>query len=118
MGKKIYAGNGAGLLLNPRTNLKIGQRYIKMLLDLPEVDNNLVNLLIAYNAGPGNLRRWTKNLNNIEDPLLFIEMLPVAETRAYVERVLSNYWMYQRQMNKETNSLTSLAAGKKAYYKK
>jgi hypothetical protein len=45
------------------------------------------------------------------DPLLFIEMIPVAETRGYVEHVLSNYWIYRLRDNKRTESLDVLAQG-------
>lgn len=94
---KTKAGRYA--LLDPQTNLDLGQKYIQKMLDHPAVEGDLVSMLVAYNAGPGNLRRWRQSMKSDEDPLLFIESLPAAETRAYVERVLSNYWMYRLRAN-------------------
>lgn len=94
---KTKAGKAA--LLDPKTNLKLGQLYIKRMLDHPAVKGDLVTMLVAYNAGPGNLRRWRQKMKTDDDPLLFIESLPASETRAYVERVLSNYWMYRLRAN-------------------
>ncbi len=98
-------------LYDPAFNMAVGQRYITHLLDLEPVGRSLVLLAVAYNAGPGNLLRWRRQLKTGEDPLLFIEAIPVAETRDYVERVLANLWLYRLQMGQDTPSLDALAAG-------
>ncbi len=100
-----------GRLYDPAFNMAVGQRYITHLLDLEPVGRSLVLLAVAYNAGPGNLLRWRRRLKTGEDPLLFVEAIPVAETRDYVERVLANLWLYRLQMGQETPSLDALAAG-------
>ena len=102
---------------NPETNLALGQKYLEDLLNTKTVDGNLLYLLIAYNAGPGNLAKWKKRWSDVSDPLLFIELLPSSETRAYVERVLSNYWIYRMREGQETPSLDAITSGKKADYK-
>ena len=94
---KTKAGKAA--LLDPKTNIDLGQRYIQRMLNHPGVKGDLVSMLVAYNAGPGNLKRWRRDMSGGDDPLLFIESLPAAETRSYVERVLSNYWMYRLRAN-------------------
>ena len=96
---------------DPAKNLELGQRYLLQLLSSPHVDNDLLSLLIAYNAGPGNLSKWRNRWSRIQDPLLFIELLPSAETRAYVERVLSNYWIYRFRDQKQTPTLDAVVAG-------
>lgn len=103
-------------LKDPETNLAIGQKYVEQLLGRDGIDKDLMSLAIAYNAGPGNLRKWKKGLADIDDPLLFIEMIPMAETRSYVERVLANYWIYELRMNLPVPSLDSVAEGKWAQY--
>ena len=70
----------------------------------------MFSLAIAYNAGPGKLSRWKKEIA-IKDPLLFIELIPSSETRAFVERVLTNYWIYQMQMGIEPTTLLKVAEG-------
>ncbi len=98
-------------LYDPAFNMAVGQRYITHLLDLEPVGRSLVLLAVAYNAGPGNLLRWRRQLKTGQDPLLFIEAIPVAETRDYVERVLANLWLYRLQMGQDIPSLDALAAG-------
>lgn len=106
----------AHTLKDPETNLEIGQKYVSQLLTQDGVNNDLLSLAVAYNAGPGNLRKWKKTLSDIDDPLLFIEMIPMAETRNYVERVMANYWIYRLRLNQPMPSLDSVAEGKWAMY--
>ncbi|MFK7840023.1 MAG: lytic transglycosylase domain-containing protein [Bdellovibrionales bacterium] len=96
---------------DPKLNLKLGQRYLQELLKTQSVDSNLMSLLIAYNAGPGNLAKWKRQWSNIDDPLLFIELIPSGETRSYVEHVLSNYWIYRMRAKEPTPTLDSVVAG-------
>lgn len=98
-------------LFDPALNLQLGQRYLNHLLGHNLVNNNLFLLAAAYNGGPGNLKRWMKKMETGGDPLLFIESLPSRETRIFIERVLSNYWIYRTRMNQPTPSLDELATG-------
>lgn len=98
-------------LTAPATNLELGQRYLSELLSMPEIDNNLILALAAYNAGPGNLQRWRRELNRVKDPFLFIESLPFAETRDYVEKVMANYWLYRVRLGQDVSTLDIAAAG-------
>ena len=41
--------------------------------------------------------------------LLFVEGIPYGETRAYVQRVVANYWIYQLRMGQQTPTLDSIA---------
>ena len=116
-GNSLYKNkDGRYQLRNPHTNLDIGQTYIERLLNHKAVGQDLLSLAIAYNAGPGNLSRWKSERTHITDPLLFIETIPFAETRAFVERVLSNYWIYRLQMDQQTPSLDAVAEGRWARY--
>lgn len=103
-------------LHDPETNMMVGQDYIDYLLEGRIVKGDVVSLLIAYNAGPGNLQKWRKRVQGSNDPLLFIEMLPVKETRDYVERVLSNYWIYRNRAGLSLPSLAALSKGKYPRY--
>jgi len=93
---------------DPSTNVALGQAYISMLLG--ETDGNLVRTTAGYNGGPGNVMRWDNSLNASQDPLLYIASIPLAETRDFVQRVLTNYWMYQIRMGQPTPSLDQIAA--------
>lgn len=114
---RANAGGGAGNLDNPQHNVRLGQAYIAQLLDHDAVAQDLLALAIAYNAGPGNLTRWQKQLAEIDDPLLFIESIPASETRAFVERVMANYWIYTFRMSRMAPSLSAVASGHKAVYR-
>lgn len=96
-------------LSHPETNITIGQKYVKQLLRDKSVNNDLFRMAIAYNAGPGNLSRWTSELKAMNDPMLFIESIPSGETRAFVERVMVNYWIYSLRMGKDVPSLDAVA---------
>ena len=82
------------------------------LLKNSTVDNNLFKLAVAYNAGPGKLARFQQaDAGDVDDPLLFIESFPVAETRIFVERVLTNYWIYRLKFGQTTSSLDDVVQG-------
>lgn len=98
-------------LRDPVVNIDLGQKYLAELLGHPQVNNNLFKLAVAYNAGPGKLARWSKQASYEDDPLFFIEAIPAAETRIFVERVLTNYWIYRLKFAQDTGSLDDVAAG-------
>lgn len=100
----------------PEMNMKVGQDYLEYLLKGRYVKGDVVSLLVSYNAGPGNLLKWRKRMGDNTDPLLFIEMMPVHETRDYVERVMSNYWIYRLRAGLELPSLVALSNGKAPKY--
>lgn len=98
-------------LEDPSYNLGLGQRYLDELLG--QLDGNLIELAAAYNAGPGALTRWMGARGTMmDDPLLFIESIPAAQTRTYVKRVLTYYWMYARRSDEDAPTLDETAAGK------
>ena len=103
-------------LFDPARNMELGQRYLTELLGMPDIAGNLFLATAAYNAGPGTLGRWRRELGDIGDPLLFIESLPFGETRDYVEKVLANFWIYRLRLGQETASLDAVAAGKWPVY--
>jgi soluble lytic murein transglycosylase-like protein len=103
-------------MFSPELNLSLGQRYIQRLLEQGPTSNNLVFLAVAYNGGPGNMAKWERKSDHRDDPLLFIESLPSRETRSFVKRVLTNFWMYRDRLGQPNTSLDSLAAGEWPLY--
>jgi soluble lytic murein transglycosylase len=102
-------------LFDPEFNLELGQRYVGHLLDHELINGDLFRLAVAYNAGPGNLKKWLRNTPT-DDPLLFIESIPSRETRIFVERVLTNFWVYRERLNQDTPSLDAVATGNSPIY--
>lgn len=105
---------GGGNVKSPEASLSLGQAYLEDLLDMTNGD--LFDTAIAYNAGPGKLREWKDRFAEVDDPLLFIEIIPYGETRAYVERVMANYWIYSLRLGQVASSLEAVAAGQIAQY--
>jgi soluble lytic murein transglycosylase-like protein len=103
-------------LNNPAYNLGLGQKYLQELIG--QVNGNLFQLAAAYNAGPAALTRWIGARPSIaDDPLLFIESIPVAETRNYIKRVMTMYWLYDRRAGRSiAPSLEETAEGKWPVY--
>ncbi len=105
-------------LLLPERNLELGQIYIGHLLDTDTVDHSLIHLCLAYNGGLGRLGRWKQALEDVaDDPLLFLESIPVSESRLYTKKVLANLWAYRTRFNQPLPSLEALSANRwPSYY--
>jgi soluble lytic murein transglycosylase len=89
------------LTTDPEYNLKIGRAYMSELLD--SFDGSYVLALAAYNAGPGRARQWQlvngDPRGNVIDAVDWIESIPFAETRNYVQRTLENLQVYRTMLN-------------------
>jgi soluble lytic murein transglycosylase len=72
-------------LKDPEVNVKLGARYLAMMLR--EFDGDRVAALAGYNAGPGRPKRWRKQAPGLADDE-FLEAMPLLEPRDYVKRVL------------------------------
>ncbi len=95
-------------LNNYATNMDQGQYYLQHLSE--RFDGNLMQMVAGYNGGPGNVEKWVERYSDIyDDPALFIENIPFSETRGYVKKVLSNLWIYQKQMGVKRTTLAQLS---------
>ena len=109
--QSIGGRSARDVLHEPEANLALGQKYLSKLLSEDPINGNLLMLAAAYNAGPGKLSQWLSSIKFNDDPLLFIEALPSRETRAFVERVMTNFWIYRSRMGQQSPSLDAVAAG-------
>jgi soluble lytic murein transglycosylase-like protein len=109
--RENFRYSGRSELYRPDLNLDLAQRYLAYLSNYDWVGDNLVHIAAAYNGGPGNLQTWQRHVDS-DDPLLFVESLPSFETRSFVERVLSNLWIYRKRLGQPAPSLTAIAAGR------
>lgn len=105
------AGDAIDRLHEPGLSLELGQRYLLVLTRQPGMEGDLIRILAAYNAGPGNVMRWQPPTGHRDDPFLYIESIPFEETRDYVQRVLVFSWAYAARLSFPTPSLDALAAG-------
>ncbi|MEK9672724.1 MAG: transglycosylase SLT domain-containing protein [Rhodospirillaceae bacterium] len=116
-GDRTLHRHNSNKLYDPNLNLRLGQKYIDMLLIEPHIQSDLLLLAMAWNGGPGNLSKWQRRNEYKDDPLFFIETIPAGETRAFVERVLANLWIYRDRLGQDKPSLDALAAGEWPVYK-
>lgn len=80
-------------LRDPAVNLRYGVEYLRWLLR--QFDGRLVVALAAYNSGPNAVPpRWREWIGRGGEAL-FCEMIPQAETREYVRRILSTLAAYR-----------------------
>jgi soluble lytic murein transglycosylase len=68
-------------------------------------------VMAAYNAGLSPITRWNTEIRDQGDPLLWVESVPYWETRGYVNIVMRNYWMYERQAGGPSESRMALVQG-------
>jgi soluble lytic murein transglycosylase-like protein len=100
----------SSLLLDPGTNMRLGQDYVARLLD--QTQGDILRTVAAYNAGPRGINKLAAALPDA-DSLLLIESLAGAETREFVQRVMSNYWIYRQLFSQPAPTLDATAAGSK-----
>lgn len=80
-------------LFDPASSILYGSLYLAR--QYSAFDGSPVLALSAYNAGPGNASRWREAFPpDDDDPELFIEQIPMTETRGYVKHVMANSWIY------------------------
>ncbi|HZV55959.1 MAG TPA: transglycosylase SLT domain-containing protein [Rhodocyclaceae bacterium] len=83
------------------TNVTLGTRYLKMVLDA--LDNQPVLASAAYNAGPSRAKKW-RGERTLEGAV-YAETIPFNETRDYVKKVMSNTVYYAALFEGKPQSL-------------
>lgn len=81
-------------LLNANNNIKLGTKYLKILLDKNR--GNAVLATASYNAGPYRVKRWVDSTKSVPADI-WIETIPYKETRNYVKSVLAYQEIYQNE---------------------
>lgn len=80
-------------LLNPTSNLQLGTKYFKDLVD--RYNGHFEYALAAYNAGTDRVDSWLAD-GKYRDVQEFVESIPFTETREYVQAILRNVTLYRR----------------------
>ena len=86
-------------LYNKYNNLTLGSSLLNRLMK--KYKYNLVDVFYAYNAGPGNLKKFKNSINNLKNLTVLetIELIPIHETRIYVKNVMRNLFYYDQQFD-------------------
>jgi soluble lytic murein transglycosylase len=92
---------------DPSHNMRLGTAYLQEMLD--RFDNALPLAIAAYNAGPHRVDEWLADNGDPRvgpiDMLDWIELIPINETRNYVQRVLENVVIYRARRGETTPTL-------------
>ena len=89
-------------LTDPEDNVNFGTWYLDY--THKKYNNNSMLAVASYNGGPGNVAKWVEKYG-LSDLDVFVEQIPFAETKGYVESVFGNYWNYMRIYNPEIAKL-------------
>ena len=87
--------NNPNDVLIPERNIALGTAYLSQLNGM--FKGNRVLASAAYNAGPGRVRQWTREMPTLPADI-WIETIPFDETRTYVQSVLSYAVIYGQKM--------------------
>ena len=84
------------LVSDPVYNTQMGAAELSALLK--EYSGSYVMTFAGYNAGRGRVRQWVSQHGDPRDPNVdevdWVERIPIAETRNYVQRVMENLQIY------------------------
>lgn len=86
---------------DPQYNVLLGSAYLAKLVE--QYNGFYPFAIAAYNAGPGRVTEWTKALGDPRkeniDLIDWIELIPIYETRNYIQRVMETYYMYRLRLS-------------------
>jgi soluble lytic murein transglycosylase len=89
------------MVSDPVYNTQMGEAELSALLK--EYNGSHIMTFAGYNAGRGRVREWVKQHGDPRDPSVdaidWVERIPLAETRNYVQRVLENLQVYRVRFN-------------------
>ena len=101
----------AWLTSRPSHNIALGSRYLSQMVE--RFDGNYAMAAAAYNAGPNRVARWVQEFGDPRkgevELIDWIELIPIYETRNYVQRVLEGVHVYRyRLKGKQAPAVTPI----------
>ena len=88
-------------------NILLGTTYIREMID--SYGGSYLLAIAAYNAGSGRVDGWLTKFGDPRggavDPLDWMESIPIAETRNYVQRVLEALQVYRARLGQSGHTL-------------
>ena len=95
------------LVSDPVYNTQIGAAELAALLK--EYRGSYIMTFAAYNAGRGRVQQWVAQHGDPRDPKVdavdWVERIPFAETRNYVQRVVENLQVYRTRFGANTPTI-------------
>ena len=89
------------LVTSASYNVRLGTAYLDQQMD--RFGGSYILTFAAYNAGPLRAQQWIERFGDprgksLEFVIDWIEQIPYAETRNYVQRVMENYQVYKTRL--------------------
>ena len=88
------------LTRDPDYNSRLGTAYLAELLKIYK--GSYIMALAAYNAGTPRVRRWVRDYGDPRkpdvDPIDWVEMISISETRNYVQRIMEGLQVYRQRL--------------------
>lgn len=114
--KAGMAFSEAKLTTDPGYNATLGAAFLGQQLD--RYNGSYVLTFAGYNAGPRRADQWIKRYGDprgkdIDTVVDWIERIPYAETRSYIQRVMENYEVYKMRISGEFDIVGDLVNGRK-----
>ena len=95
------------LVSDPVYNTQLGAGEISALLK--DYRGSFILTFAGYNAGRGRVAQWMAQHGDPRDPKIdavdWVERIPFAETRNYVERVMENLEVYRQRFGDVTTTI-------------
>ena len=96
-------------------NATLGAHYLGEQID--SFGGSYILTFIAYNAGPRRVPEWLNRYGDprgrpIDEVVDWIERIPFAETRGYVQRVMENYQVYKTRLGQKADIVHDLSVGR------
>jgi soluble lytic murein transglycosylase len=96
------------MVSDPVYNTQMGAAELSALLR--EYGGCHIMTFAGYNAGRGRVRQWVKQYGDPRDPNVdaidWVERIPFAETRNYVQRVMENLQVYRVRFDPDTRMMS------------
>ena len=96
----------------PHHNIRLGASYIHQLID--QYDGAYELAIAAYNAGPSRVNKWLKQFGDPRTDQIemmdWIELIPIYETRNYVQRVMEGLYVYRTLLDKKQPRVNAVAS--------
>ncbi len=91
-------------LFNAEKNILLGSSYLEDLYN--KFNGNFAMAAAGYNAGPHRVLKWQKRYCG--NPVLWIDAIPINETRRYVRRTIFYSLVYEWQQTGKSNKLSNV----------
>ncbi len=109
------AYSGDRLTTDAAYNATLGAHYLGEQID--SFGGSYILTFIAYNAGPRRVPEWLNRYGDprgkpIDEVVDWIERIPFAETRGYVQRVMENYQVYKARLGQRPDIVKDLRMGR------